>query len=167
MYLLDTDVVSNFRKRKPHPNLLDWFHSVSPDEVAVSVMTVFEIQSGASLLRTVDEAKANEIEGWLDGFILTGGFRILPFDTEVARLYAKMFVTPALKNFILPDSKNKRPKSGADLMIAATGISHGATIVTINKDDYLRIHAEFALPSLYDPFSMEMVVGASDPVHGM
>jgi toxin FitB len=167
VYLLDTDVVSNFRKRKPHPNLLKWFQSVPPDEVAVSVMTAFEVQSGTNLLRATDPKKADEIEDWLDGFVLTGNFKILPIDTEVARLYARMFGTPSLKNFVLPDPKSRRPKSGVDLMLAATAIVHGTTLVTVNRDDFLRIHAEFPLPSLYEPFAMEWLVGGPKHKHGM
>jgi predicted nucleic acid-binding protein len=87
-------------------------------------------------------------------------------DTDVARLYARMFVTPSLKNFLLPDPKSKRPKSGVDLMLAATVIVHGATLVTVNRDDYLRVHAEFPLPSLYEPFAMEWLVGGSQHEHG-
>jgi toxin FitB len=162
VYLLDTNVVSNFRKRKPHPRLLEWFESVPQDQVAVSVMTAFEIQSGASLLRKTNPAKADEIEDWLDGFVLTGSFAILPIDADIARLYARMFVTPPLKNFVLADPKSKQPKSGADLMLAATAIVRGATLVTVNRDDFLRIHTVFPLPSLYEPFAMEWLVGGPD-----
>jgi predicted nucleic acid-binding protein len=167
LFLLDTDVVSNFRKRKPHPNLLDWFESVPPDEVAVSVMTAFEIQAGASLLRPTNPVKADEIEAWLDGFVLTGAFVLLPLDAEVARVYGRMFVTPSLKNFVMPDLRSKRPKSGVDLMLAATAIVHGTTVVTINKYDFLRIHEAFPLPSLYEPFSKEWLVGQPEHRHGM
>ena len=159
MYLLDTDVVSNFRKRPPHPNLLKWFHSVLPDEFTVSVMTIFEIQSGTSLLRPTDPKKADELEGWLDGFVLAGNFKFLPIDTDVARLYARMFANPALKNFVFPDPNSKRPKSGADLVIAATAIVCDATLVTLDKDDFLRVHAEIPIPSIYDPIAMEWPVG--------
>jgi toxin FitB len=166
VYVLDTDVVSNFRKRKPHPNLLTWFDSVPPDEVAVAAMTVFEIQAGAAALRPTNPAKAAEIGDWLDGFVLTDTFKILPFGIEVARLYAEMFVTPALKHFLLPDPRSKRPKSGAGLIVAATAIVHEATVVTVNKADFLRIHAHFPLPSLYDPFAMEWRVGGTKPGPG-
>lgn len=165
MYLLDTDVVSNFRKRKPHPNLLEWFQAVPPDEVAVSVMTAFEIQAGASLLRSTDPKKANDIEDWLEGFILTGNFRILPVDTETARLYARMFTAAPLKNFVLPDPRSRRPKSGVDLMIAATATVHDAALVTLNKHDFLSIHREFPIPSVYDPFAMEWLVGGPKQTH--
>ena len=125
-------------------------------------MTVFEIQSGVDLVRATDPVKADEIEQWLDGFVLTGAFQILSVDVDVARLYARMFATPLLKNFVLPDIRSKRPKSGADLVIAATAIVHGATVVTVNQDDFLRIHTEFTLPSLYEPFAMQWAIGAPE-----
>ena len=162
MYLLDTGVISNFRRLKPHPNLLAWFGALPTSDVAVSVMTVFEIQSGVDLVRTKNPAKAGEIEYWLDGFVLTAGFQVLAIDIDIARLYARMFVTPSLKNFVMPDARSKQPRSGADLVIAATAIVHGATVVTANKNDFLRIHTEFALPSLYEPFAMEWSVGGPE-----
>jgi len=157
MYLLDTDVVSNFRKNRPHPNLLKWFAAVPPEEIAISTMTVFEVQSGASAVRPLDPAKADEIEAWLDGFLLNG-FHTLPVDIEIARLYGRMFVTPSLKSFVLPDPNGKRPKSGVDLILAATAIVHGATLVTINRKHFVSIHDAYPLPSLYDPFSAEWVI---------
>jgi len=159
VYLLDTDVVSNFRRLKPHPNLLAWFGSVPISDVAISVMTVFEIQSGVALVRTRSPAKADEIERWLDSVVLTAGFQILGVNIDIARLYARMFSTPSLKNFVMPDARSGRPKSGTDLVIAATAIVHGATVVTVDKHDFLRVHGEFALPSLYEPFAMEWSIG--------
>lgn len=162
MYLLGTDIVSNFRKSRPHPNLLDWMGRIADEEVAVSVMTVFEIQSGAHLVRAAAPAKAAEIEAWLDGFVLAGGFAILPLGTEAARLYAAMFVTPSLKSFLLPHPRSKAPKSGVDLIIAAIAIVGDACVVTTNTADYLRIHREFPLPGLYDPLAGSWFVTPPD-----
>lgn len=152
MYLLDTNIISNFRKR-PHPNLVAWLDGVSNDEIAVSAITIFEIQAGIAMV--CDRSKATEIQGWLDGLILSGQTSIVAFDAEVARIYAHMFTTPALKNFLLPDARNPKPKSGADLIIAATAIVHDAVVVTANTNDFLRIHDHFPLPGLYDPFARE------------
>ena len=157
MFLLDTDVVSNFRK-KPHPNLVAWLKAVNANDIAVSAMTVFEIQTGINYVREHDAAKAKDIDDWLRSFLLAGGMSILPVDADVARLYGNMFTTPELKNFLYPDPDSKRPKSGADLIIAATAIVHEATVVTINRADYERIHAHFPLPGLYEPFSDTFVV---------
>lgn len=150
MYLLDTDVISNFRKR-PHPKLVEWIKSTDPDDIAVSVITVFEIQAGINYARESAPAKADGIDRWLHGFMLAGGMSILPMDTQVARLYADMFTTPGLKNFLYPDPNSKRPKSGADLIIAATAITHHATIVSFNQGDFEAIHSYFPLPGMYNP----------------
>jgi toxin FitB len=162
MHLLDTDIISNFRKRKPHPNLLGWFSTVSPEDIAISVISIFEIEAGLSQLASFDPAKAAEIEAWLANFVLAGTFNILPVGVDVARLYGRMFVTAALKNFVLPDRSSKRPKSGADLILAATSIVHGATVVTANTEDFLRIHRKFPLPSIYHPFSGEWPLASDD-----
>jgi predicted nucleic acid-binding protein len=139
VYLLDTDIISNLRKSKPNSNLVAWLGDVDPDTVGVSAITVFDIQAGAILVRDRDVSKANDIEAWLDGFVLAGQFSIVPFGAEVARVYAGMFVSPSLKNFLLPNPTNKTPKSGADLIVAATAIVHGAVVVSGNKGDFHRI----------------------------
>lgn len=165
VFILDTDIVSNFRRRHPNPNLTTWIESIPPEDLAISVMTIFEIQTGAFLVRRTNRAKADDIEQWLEGFVLTAGFGILAVDAAIARLYARMFVTPSLMNFLLPDQRSQRPKSGADLVIAATAIAHGATIVTGNTADFLRIHALFPLPSLYDPLRNRWSIAASLASH--
>src|SRR5688572_3795083 len=118
MFLLDTNIISNFRKTKPHPNLLAWMARVDLGELAISVITVFEIQAGIQSLKAINTAKAAEIEEWLEGMVIAGGMSILPVDTGIARLYAAMFSTPALKNFTTPHPASQTRKSGADLIIA-------------------------------------------------
>jgi hypothetical protein len=73
-----------------------------------------------------------------------------------------MFATPALRNFTLPSPASRRPKSGVDLMIAATAIVHGMTVVTADAGDFLRIHAAFPLPSLYEPFAKDWKLGGPE-----
>jgi hypothetical protein len=65
-----------------------------------------------------------------------------------------MFATPALRDFILPDPRMAKPKSGADLMIAATAIVHAAAVAT----NFAAIHRQFPLPGVYKPFTDEWVV---------
>jgi predicted nucleic acid-binding protein len=160
--IFDTDIVSNFRKKKLHPNLLAWFSGVERGSVAVSAFTVFEINVGVELVRRMDPDKAEQIEKWLESFVIAGGFDLLPFDARVGRIYARMFTTPGLASFLLPDRNSKKPKSGADLIVAATAIVHGAAVVTANKNDFLRINEFFPLPALYDPFGMEWAVGGAE-----
>jgi predicted nucleic acid-binding protein len=160
MFLLDTVVVSNLRKPKPHPNLLEWFKTIDPDLVAISAITVFEVKIGILRIAAAgDEQVARDIQGWLDELLEVGRVQILPIDTDVALKYAEMFETSALKNFLFPDPNSKTPKSGADLIIASTAIVHGASVITVNAKHFLDIHRLFPLPGLYQPFSGEWLVG--------
>jgi hypothetical protein len=51
-------------------------------------------------------------------------------------------------------------------VIAATAIVCDATLVTLDQDDFLHVHAEFPIPSLYQPFAMEWPVGGFEHTHG-
>ena len=66
MYLLDTNVVSELRKPKPHGAVLAWLQSVDDAQLFLSAVTIGEIQAGIELTREQDEAKAAELEAWLE-----------------------------------------------------------------------------------------------------
>ena len=66
MFLLDTNVVSELRRRRPHLGVLSWIRRVSPDRLHLSAVTVGEIQAGIEITRERDAAKAAELEAWLD-----------------------------------------------------------------------------------------------------
>lgn len=71
-YLMDADVMSEFRKKKRHGAVVASLDSVSDETLNVSALTVGEIQSGIELTRQQDKAKADEMEHWLDGLIAVG-----------------------------------------------------------------------------------------------
>jgi predicted nucleic acid-binding protein len=158
LYLLDTNVVSEFRLRRPNPGLIEWMSTVAPEELAVSVVFAFEAQFGVSELRKRDAGRAGEIERWLTELLDSQQLALLPFDVAAARIYGEMFATPGLRNFLLPDARSKRPKSGVDLMVAATAIASDATVVTFNIAGFERIHRHFSLPGLFDPRTRKWVV---------
>lgn len=66
MYLLDTNVVSELRKPRPHGGVLAWLRRVDDKDPFLSAVTVGEIQAGIELMREQDAAKAAEIEAWLE-----------------------------------------------------------------------------------------------------
>ena len=78
MYLLDTNVVSELRRPRPHGAVLDWIADVSAEQLFVSAVTVGEIQAGIEITREQDEAKAEELEAWLDKVLASYG--VLPMD---------------------------------------------------------------------------------------
>jgi toxin FitB len=166
VFLLDTDVVSNLRRAKPHPNLLSWLRSVPPACIFMSAPTIAEIQCGIGLINGPEAAQ--RVQSWLDGMLRDGQPRIANFGVQAAVLLGQMWATPSLTNFIVNDPRSRKTKSGADLVIAATAIAMDLVMVTGNVDDFLAINVAFPLPGLLNPFDGHWAVAAADGVrtHG-
>jgi toxin FitB len=121
MYLLDTNIISETRRSRPHGGVLAWLRSVSDSDLHVSAVSAGEIQSGIELTRPRDPAKSAELEAWLNEIL--EGFSVLPMDAQTFRVWAKL----------------KLGRSAAlydDAMIAATAMVHGLTVVTRNTHDF-------------------------------
>lgn len=158
MFVLDTDVVSNLRKKKPHPTLVGWMSEVGWQELATTSVTIMEIQIGIERARRSDAATAQSVQQWLDGLLQVGRPNVLPLDTDAALLLARMYETPPLRNFLTNDPGAKKPKTGADLAIASIAIANEAVVATGNGSDFLVIHQHFPLRGLYDPFEDRWLV---------
>jgi predicted nucleic acid-binding protein len=121
VFLLDTNIVSELRRRKPHGAVLNWIADVPADQLFLSAVTVGEIQAGIEITREQDAAKARELEAWLDQVVASYG--ILPMDGAAFREWARL----------------KHRKSDTlieDAMIAATAIIHELTVATRNTRDF-------------------------------
>lgn len=121
MYLLDTNVVSELRKPKPHGGVMAWLESVDDAKLYLSAVTLGEIQAGVEITREQDAAKAVEIEAWLD--LLAASYNVLPMDAAVFRRWARLMHRTS--NTLYEDA-----------MIAATANVHGLTVVTRNVADF-------------------------------
>jgi toxin FitB len=132
MYLLDTNVVSELRRPRPHGAVVAWLQTIQNDHLSISAMTIFELQRGVERARRGDPERAGEIEQWIDRII--GTYRVLPVDAPIARLGAK------LVHGLSPDLQE-------DGLIAATALVHNLTVVTRNLRDF----AQFDVPT-FDPF---------------
>jgi predicted nucleic acid-binding protein len=135
-YLLDTNVVSELRRTKPHGGVLSWMNTISDSSLYLSAVTMGEIQAGIERTRANDVAKALKIEAWADELVRT--FDILPVDTSIFRLWARFM-------------HGKADKYYEDAMIAATGTVHGLMVVTRNTRDFEIFGVETLNPFEYRP----------------
>lgn len=123
MYLIDTVVLSELRKPKRDVRLITWMERQRTTELFVSVITIGEIERGIVQQRARAPDFASALAAWLDRVLVLYGERILPFDLQVARRWGRL--SAALGN------------DGADLMISATALEHGLTVVTRNVSDFV------------------------------
>lgn len=133
MYLLDTNVVSELRKPRPHVAVLAWIEGTADEDLHLSAVTLGELQAGVEITRERDQEKASEIEIWVDQVAQT--WNILPADARVFRVCAKLMHRQ-------PDHLFE------DALIAATAIVHHLVVVTRN----VRHFTPFQVDTL-DPFA--------------
>lgn len=130
-FLLDTNVVSELRKPRPHGAVLAWLHGVNDAELHLASVTLGEIQAGIELTREQDPAKAAEIEQWL--VQVSSTYNILPMDGAAFRCWAQLMHRQS-------DSLYE------DAMIAAIARVHQLTVVTRNEADFSRFGVELINP---------------------
>jgi len=88
MYLLDTNVISELRRVKPHGAVVAWVNSLDDKDIYISAVTLGEIQAGIEITREQDPDKALEIEQWLN--LVSATYNVLPMDGAVFRVWAKL-----------------------------------------------------------------------------
>lgn len=140
MYLLDTNIVSELRRKKPHGGVVAWLHSVADSDLYVSVVTLAEIQAGIEITRELDSKKADELEHWLN--LLAQTYNILPMQANTFRLWAKLM-------------HRQSDTLYEDAMIAATAKTHHLTVVTRNIRDFKAFDV-----ALFNPFDDKQFAGA-------
>ena len=139
MYLLDTNALSELRKRrsgKINAAVEAWAGTVDQAELYLSVITIMEVELGIALLERRDAHQAGVLRLWLHERVMPAfAGRILPITTPIALRCARLHV---------PDTKSER-----DAWIAATGLTHDLTIVTRNVADFAGTVA-----TLLDPWNI-------------
>ncbi len=126
-YLLDTNVVSELHKPRPHGGVVNWVSGLQLDQIFLSAFTLGEIQREIERTKENDPAKAEEIEQWADQ--LEQSANILPMNAPCLRQWAKLM--------------EGRPHHLAeDAMIAATALVHGLQIATRNVKDFATLGVE-------------------------
>jgi predicted nucleic acid-binding protein len=131
-FLLDTNVVSEVRKTRPHAGVAAWYETVDGSDLYLSVLVLGEIQQGVTRLRRRDRRQATTYETWLER--LQAGFadRILPVSREVALEWGRLSAVD--------------PPPVVDGLMAATARVHGLTFVTRNVVDVARTGAALLNP---------------------
>ena len=120
-FLLDTNIISETRKVRPHQAVLAWLNSLVKDQVFLSSVVFWELQAGIEIARRQDPAKAREIEAWVDDLAITQ--QIVPVDEVSFRECARLML-------------GKRQDLLGDAIIAATAKVYGLTVATRNERDF-------------------------------
>ena len=122
-YLLDTNVLSETRKRQPAEGVTEWIAATPPERLHVSVLTLGEIEQGIARIRgRGDQQQAAALERWLREVELGFADRILPVTLPVASAWGRQ--------------QYKQPLPVIDALIAATARVNGMTVVTRNVTDF-------------------------------
>ncbi len=133
MFLLDTNVISESRKTKPHGAVIAWLNSVGNNDLFISAVVIGEMQAGAERTRLQSPEKASEIERFID--MVLSSYAVLPLNAVVFREWARLI-------------HGKSRDLTEDAMIAATARIHGLVVVTRNVKDF----ASFGV-KVFNPFS--------------
>jgi predicted nucleic acid-binding protein len=131
MYLLDTNVVSELRRQRPHGAVLAWLQAVEDAHLHLAAVTLGEIQAGIELTREQDPGKARVLETWLDQ--VSQSFNILPMDGAAFRCWARLM-------------HRQSDTLYEDAMIAAIAKVHQLTVVTRNTRDFQGFGVELLNP---------------------
>jgi predicted nucleic acid-binding protein len=131
VYLLDTNVISELRRPRPHGAVVAWLEDVADHDLHLSAVTLGELQAGVELTREQDPERAAQIETWIDQVAQT--WNVVPLDGRIFRVWAKLM---------------HRRSDGllADALIAATAIVHHWVVVTRNVRDFAALGVETLNP---------------------
>lgn len=126
MYLIDTNVISEARKKsRANPGVIDFFHRVANagDPVYLSVITIGELRRGVELIRLRGDAEqAGLLEDWLSAVLDQYADKVLAFEADAAQVWGRLRVP--------------NPEHALDKQIAATALVHDLTVVTRNSADF-------------------------------
>jgi len=132
--LLDTNVLSETRKKKADAGLISFLQSAEASSLFISVLTIGELRKGiiAKKLRDPDPNAGNRLAAWVEGLEVSFADRILGIDAATARLWG--------------DWSGQRPRPVVDTLLAATAVLHDLTFVTRNLRDVRGIPVKLLNP---------------------
>ena len=118
MYLIDTDVLSALRRRERSPSISRWVSEQRDTDLHLSVVSVGEIERDIGQQQRVSPEFARALASWLDGLVAVYAERILAVDLATTRRWGRLSATLG--------------HGGVDLLVAATALERGLTVVTRN-----------------------------------
>jgi hypothetical protein len=120
-YLLDTNVLSETRKKRADPGVMAFLEAADSDSLFMSVLTIGELRKGVAARMRADPAAAKSLSAWVEGLEFGFADRILGIDAATARRWG--------------DWSGDRPRPVVDTLLAATAVEHGLIFVTRNTRD--------------------------------
>lgn len=136
-FLLDTNVVSELRKRTPDSNVMAWFEQADQSDLYLSVLTLGELTKGIAKLGQTEPEAAASLDHWLKGIEQLFLERVIPIDTPTARVWGEF--------------NAGAPLPVIDSLLAATAKVHGFTLVTRNVKDVAATGISVVNPWNHDP----------------
>lgn len=131
MYLLDTNVISELRRQRPHGAVVAWLEGVDNRDLHLAAVTLGELQAGVEITRGQNPERASQIESWIDQIAQT--WNVLPADTRIFRVWARLM-------------HRRSDDLLADALIAATAIVNHLIVVPRNVRDFAAWEVETLNP---------------------
>ena len=122
MYLLDTDVLSSLRAKRRDPRVVRWLEVRRSSDIHLSVVTLAEIECQISRERESDTKGAQNLAEWLDRLVDLYQERVIGVDLAIARRWGRLSTEVGYE--------------GADLLIAATALERGMSVVTLGASRF-------------------------------
>jgi predicted nucleic acid-binding protein len=131
-YLLDTNILSETRKKLANQKVLQFVSGVHPASLYLSVLTLGELRKGVAQRERSDPSAAKSLADWVDGLEFSFADRTIGIDAATARLWGTLSA--------------QRPRPVVDTLLAATAIVHDMTFVTRNSIDVQDIEVKLLNP---------------------
>jgi hypothetical protein len=126
-YLIDTNVISELRRKQPDANVVAWFAVRPVQSLFLSVLTLGEIRKGIETLgnASVDPVRRQALADWLEVDLPTFFLgRVLSVDLPVSDRWGHL------------QAQARRPLPAIDSLLAATALHHNLSLVTRNARDF-------------------------------
>jgi len=123
--LLDTCVLAELRRPRPHPGVRRALETLTSEDLFVSVLSIGEIAKGIALLK--DEQRKRVLQTWLQTLERDYADRLLPIDLETSRSWGELTAVAQSAGSTVP---------AVDGLIAATARRHGLHVMTRNTADF-------------------------------